>query len=90
MKLRDIKNSDDVRVMERINNDRDWCYLNRTYEGNEDKDVEKCWQNADGKFIVVLERDGDKGLRYYTDESKSKLYDDYYAIIDESELKERG
>lgn len=86
MKLSDIKNSENVKVMQRINNQKDWCYLNTTYEGNEDKEVEKCWQNSDGNFIIVLERNKDKGLRYYTDELKKELYEDYYRIVDESKL----
>lgn len=85
MKLRDIKNSDEVKVMRRINNLASWCYLNCNYEGNEDDEVEVCWANGDGKFIVILAK-GDVDLRYYTDEQKSKLEKDYYKIIDENEL----
>lgn len=84
LKLKDIKNSNGIKVLERINNDRDWSLLNVDYVGNEDRVVESGYENGDGMFLVILKRE--KGLRYYSEETKKELMKDYYKKIDESRL----
>ena len=84
LKLKDIKNSNGIKVLKRINNDKEWSLLNVDYVGNEDRVVESGYENGDGMFLVILKRE--KDLRYYDEETKKELMEDYYKKIDESRL----
>ena len=85
MKLKNIKNVEEVKVFERINNQNDFYLIPVEYTENEDKEVESCYENSDGKFIVILKMDK-CGVRFLREEDKKILLEDCYKVIDKNNL----